>query len=478
MTLPGTIVADRGGRRRRSPHTDTGTAFWVVVTERSPLGPVKCDSFDDFTRLTGGRVTWSADYDDAQAFFADGGATLYVSPSVGPAAAAATATLQTAGATASLVATSLGRDLYSNRLSIRAYAPVTAGYQLGVLLDGVEVERSLDLADQQAGVDWAKNSAYLRLARGAGTGNPAPAAAVALTGGTDDHANVNDASNQAALDLFTFNLGPGQVTMPRRTTPTSHGQIAAHCLANGRHGYGDVPDSPSLSTVLGAGTALLTLPILQRRSIDLIDMWGIGPGLIPGQTLPVSGAALQCAHAARNDAVQSPNNALAGDNGWTDYLSDLKYHRTDADRAQLNDAGINVAIIKDGLIEMYGNRTMTDKATDPLYIEASGARELMRIRTLARAIGDKYVHHVVDGRGHVMGEFKGELNAMLDGEWKTDGLYGLTAADAWRVDVGPTVNTPATRLAKQLVADLYLKLAWNAEQVKITIVNSDLEAAL
>jgi phage tail sheath protein FI len=57
------------------------------------------------------------------------------------------------------------------------------------------------------------------------------------------------------------------------------------------------------------------------------------------------------------------------------------------------------------------------------------------------------------------------------GDWNLGEIYGATAADAFNVDAGPTVNTPTTLADNKLIANIAVRPSPMAELIVIQIVN-------
>ena len=108
------------------------------------------------------------------------------------------------------------------------------------------------------------------------------------------------------------------------------------------------------------------------------------------------------------------------------------------------------------------------------------SRAFLRMAIVAKsdAIGEKYVLRQIDGKGRTAAEFAGELSGMLAAYYETGGLYGDTPEEAFRVDVGPAVNTPETLAEGQLRAVLELRMSPMAELVVIEIVKTPITESI
>jgi len=88
------------------------------------------------------------------------------------------------------------------------------------------------------------------------------------------------------------------------------------------------------------------------------------------------------------------------------------------------------------------------------------------------------VFAMIDGRGTLISEFGGDLRAMLVPYYESGQLYGDTADDAFQVNVGSAVNTPATIANGELHATLMVRMSPFAEYVSINIVKVSTQQAI
>lgn len=469
MSLPGTTVTLVDTPPPRSAPTDTSVWFIAGFTEKGPVTPVLIRSLAEHDRYLGQRVSYGVVRDSLEAFFREGGGKAYVSRVVGPTPVLATVNLLDAGAAVSLVAKAKSYGTWGNSLSVAVQAGGAGGtFKISVLLNAVEVENSGDLATTADAVAWGANSTYVDLLQGASTNDPAVAAAAALTGGTDDHATAGETQWNAALDRFGRDLGPGQVSMPGRTTDTAHTNLLAHAALHNRFALLDFIDTATAATLLTDATDARSANA--RWGAPFVP-WAIVPGLTPGTTRTVPYSAIEAGLIARNDSRGlNANVPAAGINGESAFAIGLTQTYTDADRESLNDAGVNVALVKYGGVRTYGYRTLANPTTETNYILASNMRLVMAITAEADVIAENYLFQVIDGAGHLLSDFKGDLVGMLKPYFDAGALFGARAEDAFFVDVGPQVNTPETIEALELHAVLSLKMSPYGEKVEIEIV--------
>jgi phage tail sheath protein FI len=465
---PGTDVLIRETPPARSAPTDTGVWFVAGLAEKGPTSPVLITSMAEYAEFFGVRVSYGLLYDALDAFFHEGGNRAYVQRVLGPAAVSASRNLLDAGAAITLVATALNPGDWANDVDIAVVAGVGGGTFVLVIREGaVEVERSPDLADQAAAIAWSQSSDYIRLTAGASSNDPAVAAAALLTGGTDDRASITDTHWLVALDKFEKELGPGQVSYPGRTTGTAHTQLLAHAAANRRIALLDFPDTSSKTTLIAAAAAITA----NGRWGAAFAPWAIIPGVAPGTTRTVPYSAVEAGIMARNDVSYPANVPAAGELGANRYsigLSQPKWNQSDIE--DLNEAGVNVVRYVYGEIRTYGFRTLADPVLESNWLMLGGSREVMSVAAQGEEILERFVFDQIDGRGLLFSQLDGELTAMLQTEYAANALYGATPGEAFHVDVGSTVNTPASIAAGELRAVVSIRTSPMAEYVVMELV--------
>jgi hypothetical protein len=114
----------------------------------------------------------------------------------------------------------------------------------------------------------------------------------------------------------------------------------------------------------------------------------------------------------------------------------------------------------------------------PQWRELGQVRLIMAIVAQADAIAEAHLFAILDGRRHEIVKFGGELTAMLIPFYEDGSLYGNTPQEAFRVDVGPAVNTEATIAAGELHAVIALRCSHMAELVFVEIVKVETTQAL
>jgi hypothetical protein len=424
---PGVDVISRAQPPPRSAPTDTGVAFVIGPTDTITTGPSLVHSMTEYTATFGARASvGQLTYDAADTYFREGGAKLYVSPT--------NATLLlTAQAQAS------PEDLEAmTRAELDAYA----------------VDHGVDPAE------YGTKAELLTALKDAVT------------------PFVADPGITSALAALTADMGPGQVFLADPVLAAvvdNQSAVLAHCQATNRVGLLSCADGAQ-SVLSAAGKALQS--DANARYGALFAPSALVPGVVAGTQRTVPYAAVEAGIIARNDAVYNPNEAAAGVLGQAVYALDLNGRYSDSDYATLNTNGVDMARLIYGGVRTYGYRSCVDGVATPAWLYFGNSRLNMAITAQAEAIGENYVFAQLDGRGHTIADFNGDLSAMLLGYYNADALYGPTPQDAFYVDTGASVNTPTTIANGELHAVLGVKMAGASEWVEIEIVKIAVNEAL
>jgi hypothetical protein len=427
---PGVDVISRALPPPRSAPTDTGVAFVVGDTVQGPLYQL-VHSMTEYVAAFGDRSgAGNATYDAADTYFREGGAKLYVAPT-NP-TGGMTVGVQTAPTTAELEAMT------------RAELDVLAvSYGLNPADYGTKAEELTAVEDHLAASPTAV-----------------------------------DTGIAAALAALTKDLGPGQVFLAdpaKAAVADNQSALTAHCAATNRVALLSCADGDS-AALKGAGLALQT--DANGRYAALFAPSALVPGVVAGTQRTVPYAAVEAGIIARNDASYNPNIAAAGVLGQAVYALDLNGRYSDSDYQMLNDSGVNMARLIYGGVRTYGYRSCVDPVATPAWLDFGNARLNMGIVAQAEAIGENYVFSQLDGRGHTLSDFNGDLSGMLLAYYNEDALYGATPADAFYVDTGSSINTPATIANGELHAVIGVRMSPFAEWVLIEIVKVAVNEAL
>lgn len=484
MALPDVTIKVLSAATPASPPTNTAQAFIVGVTSRGPtLKPRLVRSMADFALIFGPRIATTFMWDWAETYFNEGGSILYVSRVYGSGAAAAKLALKKSSTTVLTVEAGqqgeVDPGLWGNELKIAVVA-VTGGYKFVIELEGVIVEESPTLVTNADAIAWAKTSSnYVVMTVGAEAEPPDALAAKALSSGTAGSA-VADADFIAAAVRIPRELGPGQIASPGQTAEARQLSILAHARLKNRFALVDLTDTATSSTLVTAATALQSAPEKGRRYGQAAAPWDIIPGLTSSTTRTVPPSARLAAEYARIDAEGNPNQAAFGKRGLAQYVVDLSQAAwTDAQRLELNNVGVAVSRRRYGArIATWGLRTLADQVNDVQWSEASSVRTVMAFVARAEIVGEEFEGEQVDGFGHTLAVLQGDLTAICQDLLKAGALFGRTAEEAFKVNVGEALNPPAALQEGIAQAQVQLRVSPSIEALTISVVRTPITQAL
>jgi len=474
MTRPGVVVAVQTSVPPRSIPTDTGVAFIAGQCDKGATNaPTLVQSLDQFISLCGARVTYSILYDAVDIFFREGGNAAYIGRVVGPSAIAASHTFNDAGAVSSLVLSADSPGAWGNNIKVGIVAGQVTGYAIQVQdMSNNILETSYDLVTQADALSWVNTySQYLNCVLGTSTNPPAQVAAVALAGGADDRNNITDAQWLAALNTFGPALGPGQVLAPGRTSTAGTQQVCAHAQANNRVALVDLVDTPTVATLQSGASAAAASGAGQYSAA--FTPWLVVPGATPGTSRIVPPSCAIAGLIARNDVLNNPDTPAAGEQGIFNSVIGLSQPAwVDSVRQTLNASGVNVIRGMIGGFRNYGYRSLANPVSNQAWLDFSNVRYLMGLGARCQAVGEMFVFAVIDGQGNTFSDYGAALSALCQADYSSGQIYGGTPEEAFNVDTGPGVNTPATIADNQLRAVVAVRPSPFAELVSILIVNT------
>ena len=281
----------------------------------------------------------------------------------------------------------------------------------------------------------------------------------------------------SALDLFPYELGPGQVCAPGITDPTVHAAVLAHIGATHRCALLDSAGGDK-AALLAEITALQGAANPEwLRFAQLLAPTISYPQSATGTPVDVPYSGVQAGMIARSDVLGNPNQPAAGINGVSRLALGLSEDWSDDDREAINEAGLTLAKMVYGDVRTYGARTAAgDDDTNWLWF--ANSRVVMAVTHESDAIAQNYLFRQVDGRRQLFAAFETDLRAMLLRYFNIGALYGATPADAFHVDTGAQVNTDETIAAGEVHAVIYLKTSPTGEWVEIAITKVPIEVPI
>jgi hypothetical protein len=473
----GTRIRTQTAPLSRSAPTDIGVLHITGIAMKGPVDKtVKIENMAQFEKVYGTAIATSSLYWQLYWLFQEGLRDAFVSRVFGAGAATATATLSDgAGITLNVAAKNPG--IWGNTLNIVVQtttddASIGAGQYRLVVTDDVlgTLETSPIFTTVAEAISWSQTSDYIILTAGVNSGDPVRVVApgTSLAGGTDGAA-LTDADWLAAVQRHTRDDGPGQLAFADRTSTAGHQQLLDHAVLTNRFALLDHPDTTSKATLLATAAAVRTYT--NARFGALYGPWLRYPGPTTATPRNLPASTLVAAAMARNDAAGvSPNQPSGGDLGDSRFAFDVKAKfPLEADRGDLNDGSVNLILLKNGLVRIYGNRTLVSKDANPDWYQASNARFYMKIAAQADNILEGYVLKQIDGRRVLFSQLRGEVIGMLMPYFENGSLYGETAEEAFYVDTD-TVNTDATIANNEINVSIQLVMSNSGETVTLNII--------
>lgn len=494
ITAPGvavTISAASGGSGSPAPNAQ---AFVVGITDRGPTAPTRVLDFLDFQSKFGSRNAAAAIASDSvEALFGEGGYDVFFCRVVGVTPTKGTLALMDRNGTPVLTATvtSAWYGSQSANLSIGITAGTVANsFDLSIYdttsptpTIPVEVWRdNTSVANAVAAIN--AGSVYIAIVDNASSSSgtaafPAVTTGVgtALSAGTDDRTTASDTTWGNALTAFPNNLGGGLLLAPGRYTSSVHLIMQNAAAAAKRTAILDGPPSPAAADVT-------SLALSDSVGVGVTDAGDVGMGFSPWGTMPpapggsvvrqVPMSAAVAGLIARTDAAAGHSNqAPMGQKGTLQYVTGIvQPGLVGADRTAANGrqgtTGWNVVRQSPGQApQVFGFRTVS--AASRAYFGAN-VRETLALRNDIELIGENYVGAMIDGQGKVFMDLANDISARLRASYDLDALYGATSAQAYGVDVGPTVNTPQSIAAGIIRARVWFVPSPTGERVIIDLV--------
>ena len=482
-----------------------------------PLGPAKL--------LGGSAITADAYLASVRTFFEEGGQALNVRRVVGPNAVQASKVLADAVAAPSITLRAVYPGAVGNNFRVTVAAgtsPNTAKLTIseaapsGLLPAPVVLD---DLATAAAAAAAVNGSPALagRLTAVAGNGaRPAVAAIAPLTGGTAD-----GGEGTALLDTdwsFPPDLGPGAIigtgitTLAGIAAAADMGDAAAilypvllSAEANRRIIILDGYQAGESAAVDDLGDAIVELKAellnLLKTSLDddaaaerldeLLSFVGVFYPLVmvPGVAVPIPPATYVAGVRARTIATYGLTRAPAGEVSVARYVeapatvTEALSVIGDAEAAAIDAAGLNAIRYIAGTTRVYGWRSLAGPSGDWAFLSARDTMNVLADEADRRA--ESLAFRPIDASGHIFAELRAMLIGVAEEAKATGVLYartspttGLEVDPGYAVDVGPEINTDATKAAGEVLGVLAVRLAPTAALIRVAVVKVALTGAI
>lgn len=462
------------GDRAASPiaAASTSNGFLVGVCQKGPTTtPIKAISLADAIDSIGERLSANPFLFDAiDCAFREGASVIYIARAVG--AETKTASVKAVDASSKKTLEFLAKSPGEWGNSLKVEITLSGGkITITVKLSGTVVETSPALDTNAEAVEWGKSSEYLTIVdiSSGETAGDAKTQTVELKEGKDDATGVGTTQLETALGTLTKDLGPGQIAAPGFTTEAIHKALLTHAAANNRRALLDDPVETTASELVSHATALRGAT---ARFGALLASWVTVPGVSLGTTRKVPYSGIQMGLIARSEAEgNNPNRAAAGPRGKSKYATGLVTLFSDAQRSELDSAGVIASILVRGIVTTYGNVTLVNQTTEPNWKSFSASRLVMGVAAKASEVLESYDFEQIDGHGYVFKKLQGDLSGAACMPYYLDNaLYGQTPAEAFFVNTGPDVNTPTTIAAEQIKAQIGVRVSPTASFLEVEVV--------
>lgn len=444
----------------------------IGVCAKGPTNePIKAISLADAIDSIGERVSANPYlYDALDCAFREGASVVYIGRAVGAEAAIASKDAVDASSKKTLKFFAKSPGEWGNSLKVEITLS-SGSIVVVVKLGSSTVETSPSLGTNAEVVEWGKSSEYVDVedtSAGEGGGD-AKTQTLTLAGGKDDYAGVGTTQIETALNVLTRDLGPGQVAAPGFTTEAIHKALLTHAGASNRRALLDDPLATTKSELISHATALRGP---NARYGCLLGSWTTVPGVSLGTARKVPYSGIQLGLIARSEAEgNNPNKAAAGPRGKSKYATGLVTLFTDAERGELDDAGVIASILVRGVVTTYGNVTLVNQTTEPNWKSFSSSRLVMGVAAKASEVLESYDFEQIDGHGYVFKKLQGDLSGAACMPFYLDNaLYGTTPAEAFFVNTGPDVNTPTSIEAEEIKAQIGIRVSPTASFLEVEVV--------
>jgi hypothetical protein len=448
-------------------------------------------SLADFRRANGDPQAYGWAYHAVRTHFEDGGLLVRLVRVVG--AAATRGTLQRNDRAGVPVPTlrfdAVSEGAWSARVSVQIRDGLLANtFDVIVLYDGglTDTEEFLGLASPAAAAAAITGkSAYVTAtalvdASVAPANNPAVAAPVALSAGTDDRGTVVAADYVTALnDAFPIEVGTGVVAVPGFTSAQVGAGLVAHCQATERNFYTAGPEGETIDDAKAGARALLGVGGEFGRYlwpwVTYTDEAGVT------YQVPPEGFAA----AGRAKAIKSAGvwQADAGSGTRSKFLDGVVTSVGKAVADDADNAHVTVIRLISGRPEVYGMRSLSLDDAWALF----KFRDLVnKVSHDLRAITEDLEFGTVDSRGRFLGLLSSKIRAYLQPIAAAGGLFARFDAvnptqlidPGYSVDVSAAVNPAALLAQRKVAANVTIRPSESANDIVINLVKAALTASV
>ncbi|EHN09422.1 hypothetical protein PAI11_37560 [Patulibacter medicamentivorans] len=441
---PGAAVAfeDSAPARFSPPHTSN--RFIVGTFDRGDVGQVS--DLSAARKMFGGHVNYSSAPDAVAVLLALGVRTVSIARVVGPAATAATVTLD---AKIKITAKSAGEWANGATGGLDAAIVDVAGSRRIVIRENdLPVATSPASPDQAGLIAWSDANDVVTVETVA-PGLPAVTAAANLAGGTDDRANIGPADYGVALAKLDRRWGPGHILAPGVSDPDVHGLLLEHGEINNRNPHLDLTPTVTEGDALAHALAVQADHPATIKRAGLWASWSYVTPVAgePERLLPRS--AVQSGIASRVEQVNGIGAAPFGHELGTSAIESRLFrewstgYNPPGEAQRLYAGQVNVALDDGVTIAAEGYRTLDP---DPVYEDLHVADTRMRLAWQAETRARTFIGKPVTRQ--TLGSLHGSLIGLCE-EFRAAGAFNDIGDVGYRVIVDE-LNTTTTMAAREL----------------------------
>lgn len=481
--MPGIVV---NTSVRTGPSTvnqsPTATLFIVGQSERGPVDEAKLvTSIADFETVYGDYVSYGTLHQQAQTFFEEGGAQIYVSRVVGASATAGELELLDSNGDTSITLTAVGPGDWSTNLEAQVQA-IGAGFQIKLYLNDELVYTTGECSTATAAVAKISNSAVAAKYATAEDGEnlaPVTISRTAFSAGDDERASISTSTYVDGLGLFDADLGPGAVAIPGQNGATIWNAILTHAYTYNRMGLLAFPvdhtaeqaveDAAAQSAELYAEYAGFFYPWVKMVNDA-------------GTTLTISPEGYVAAKRSIAHNTIGPWQPYAGKVSESSFITGINQTIDKTAGDELDEGRVNALRVIAGKVRVYGARSVSSDEDNYRFLNS---REMLNfIVHRAQVVLEDLVFSPIDGRASLFSKVEARLIFMLEPIRVAGGLYEAFDNTGKRIDYGYSVQVndainPLSQLAGGLVkAKVGIRVSSVGDQIQVDVTKSNLTASV
>jgi hypothetical protein len=438
-------------------------------------------SIAEYESIFGDFVSYGSVHQQAQTFFEEGGAQVFVSRVVGASAAAGTLELQDTNSDPAITLTAVGSGAWSSSLQASVEDAGT-GFQIKFFLNGELVYSTGERQSTAAAVNAINGSPVAsRYATAVDEENlrPAAVAATAFSAGTDDRPSITDATFIDGLQAFGEELGAGAVAIPGRSGSTIWNSLLNHAASTNRMAILATEETATANDAIGEAQGLAGSNNTEYGG--LFYPW-VRIVTDAGTTMNISPEGFVAAKRSLAHNEIGPWSAYAGKVSESKFIAGLVTPVSGANGNSLDEARVNALRVFNGKVRVYGARSLSSDEDNYRFLTA---REMLNfVVDRSKVVLEDLVFSPIDGRSSLFSKVESRLVAMLEPIRIAGGLYEAFDSSGERIDYGYSVQVnesinPLTQLAGGLVrARVGIRVSSIGDQIQVDVTKSNLTASV